>query len=76
MNINEVRQHANNYWLESEKAKQQQNAQKVYSIARPILVFLSNFFIIPKKIRLILTHLIEVLDTIKPVTEFKNVSSI
>lgn len=76
MNINEVRQHANLNWLESEKAKQQLNAVKVYSIARPILVFLSNFFIIPKKIRLILTHLIEVLDTIKPVTELKNVSSI
>lgn len=76
MNINEVRQHANEYWLESEKAKSQQNAQKVYSIARPILVFLSNFFIIPKKVRLILAHLIEVLDTIKPVTELKNVSSI
>lgn len=76
MNINEVRQHANINWLESEKATQQKNAQKVYSIARPILVFLSNFFIIPKKVRLILSHLIEVLDTIKPIFEINSVSSI
>jgi hypothetical protein len=66
MNLKEVNKHANINWLECEKARSENNTKKVFHIARPILIFLSTFFIVPKKVRLIISHLIEVLDTIIP----------
>lgn len=62
MNLSEINQHAELNFLESAKAVSENNHQKVFIIARPILVFLSNFFIIPKKVRGILGHLVEVMD--------------
>jgi hypothetical protein len=64
MNFKEVTEHSELNWLESEKAASEKNHKKVFIIARPILVFLSNFFIVPKKVRLILSHVVEVLDSL------------
>lgn len=62
MNLTQIRQHANSNFLESQKALNDKNIKKVFSIARPILVFCASFFIIPKKVRSILSDLIAVMD--------------
>ena len=62
MNLTELKQHANSNFLESQKAVQDKNIKIVFSIARPILVFCASFFIIPKKIRMILSDLIAIMD--------------
>jgi len=75
MNLKEVNEHANLNWLECQKATSEKNTEKVFYIARPILVFLSNFFIVPKKVRVILSQLVEVLDMIHPNSnEVSNIS--
>jgi hypothetical protein len=66
MNLSEINKHSDLYWLESQKAVTEKNHKKVFIIARPILIFLSKFFIIPKKIRLILANVVEVMDLIYP----------
>ena len=77
MNLKEITEHANNNWLESEKATSEKNTEKVFYIARPILVFLSNFFIVPKKVRLIISHLVEVLDMLHPnANDVSNISRV
>lgn len=76
MNIREINEHANIYFLESQKAVSENKPEKVYKIARPILFFLSKFFIIPRKVRAILSHLVEIMDALHPLTENKDVSNI
>lgn len=66
MNLVDINKHSDLYWLESQKAVTENNYKKVFIIARPILVFLSKFFIIPKKVRLILANVVEVMDLIYP----------
>ena len=74
MNIIEIKQHAEINYISSALATEKKDLKKVFTIARPILVFLSNFFLIPKKVRLIISHLIEVLDAITPIfTEVSNI---
>ena len=66
MTLNEINKHASINFIESEKAVKENNINKVFAIARPILVFLSTFFLLPKKVRLIISHLVEVLDMLHP----------
>lgn len=66
MTLSEINKHASINFIESEKAVKENNINKVFAIARPILVFLSTFFLVPKKVRLIISHLVEVLDMLHP----------
>lgn len=63
----ELKKYADTNFIESSKAVSNKDHKKVFQIARPILIFLSRFFLIPKNIRLILSHLVEILDAIVPV---------
>jgi hypothetical protein len=67
MNFIKIKLQAQENFIDSQKAVSEKRADKVYHIAKPILLFLASFFIIPKKVRLILGHLIEVLDALYPV---------
>jgi hypothetical protein len=64
MNIQQINTYAKDNLVQSHIALSQHNIEKSFLIARPILVFLGGFFLIPKKIRTILNHLVEVLDVI------------
>lgn len=64
MNLTELKQHAQINFFESQKAVQDKNIVKVLSIAKPIIQFLSTFFIIPKKIRSILNDLLIIIETL------------
>jgi hypothetical protein len=67
MQLIEVKKYADSNFVESSKAVSNKEHKKVFQIARPILVFLSRFFLIPKNIRLILSDLVEILDAFVPV---------
>lgn len=67
MNLAQIKIHAQENFIDSQKAVSEGRLDKVYHIAKPILLFLASFFIIPKKVRMILTHLVEVLDALYPV---------
>lgn len=58
--------HAEENFFISQKAVSEGKPGKVFHIAKPILEFLSNFVLIPKKVRMILGHLVEVLDALYP----------
>lgn len=63
-NLISVKQYASTKESESNEAVQSGKIVKVYEIARPILVFIGGFFIVPKKVRTILTNLVTVLDIV------------
>ena len=65
----EIKKFADENVIDSTMAISQKNHKKVVSIARPILVFLSRFFLIPKNIRTIISHLVEILDVFFPETQ-------
>ena len=67
MNIFEIKRHAEDNVVQSAQATEKKDFKTVFTIARPILVFLSNFFLIPNKVRVIISHLIEILDTLTPI---------
>jgi len=67
MNIQELKKYGDENFIESLKSVEQKQHKKVFVIARPILVFLAHFFLIPKNVRLILSHLVEILDTFEPI---------
>lgn len=62
MNLVQIKLHAETNFLESKKAVQDNNIKRVFSIAKPILVFCASFFLIPKKVRMILADLVEIMD--------------
>jgi len=62
MNLVQIKLHAEANFLESKKAVQNKNIKKVFSIAKPILEFCSTFFLIPKKVRMILADLLAIMD--------------
>lgn len=62
MNLAQIKLHAEANFLESKKAVQDRNIEKVFSIAKPILRFCASFFLIPKKVRMILADLVEIMD--------------
>lgn len=64
--IAQLRSYADENIIDSSVAISSKNHKKVFQIARPILVFLSKFFLIPKNVRLILSHLVEIMDAIHP----------
>jgi hypothetical protein len=68
MSMLELKKYADLNVVESSKSVSNKDHKKVFQIARPILVFLSNFFLIPKNIRLILSHLVEIMDAIVPIS--------
>ena len=58
--------HAEENFFISQKAVSEGKPGKVFHIAKPILLFLSRFVLIPSKVRMILGHLVEVLDALYP----------
>ena len=67
MNLQELKLYADENYEQSLQLVEQKEHKKVFIIARPILEFLAHFFLIPKNVRLILSHLIEVMDTLEPI---------
>lgn len=62
MNLTQIKLHADANFLDSKKAVQDRNIKRVFSIARPILEFCASFFLIPKKVRMILHDLVVIMD--------------
>ena len=62
MNLFNAKKFASQNAAAAAEAAQKRNFCDVYKIARPILSFLSTFFIIPGKIRQIIVSLIAVAD--------------
>ena len=75
MNLKTLKIQAEQNFFISQKAVSEGRVDKVYHIAKPILEFLSSFFLIPKKVRLILGHLVEVLDALYPVLTKETLSN-
>jgi len=75
MNFIKIKLQAEENFINSQKAVSEGRADKVYHIAKPILEFLASFFIIPKKVRMILKHLVEVLDALYPVLSKETLSN-
>jgi hypothetical protein len=63
-NLISVKNYATQKESESTEAVQGGKIVKVYEIARPILVFIGGFFIVPKKVRTIISNLVTVLDVV------------
>ena len=66
MSFSKINLHAEENFFISQKAVSEGKTGKVFHIAKPILLFLANFVLIPKKVRMILGHLVEVLDALYP----------
>jgi len=64
MNLLEVKKYAESQEIQSALATSQKDTARVYEIARPIIAFLSGFFIVPRKVRAILNDLLTVLDLV------------
>lgn len=71
-NLISVKQYANQKEQESTEAVQGGKISKVYEIARPILVFIGAFFIVPKKVRTIISNLVTVLDVVFEIVNNEN----
>ena len=73
-NLIQVKNYASENLDAQENAKTEKKFNKVFHIAKPILVFIAGFFIVPKKVRIIIANLVEVLDAIFPDDEISSPS--
>lgn len=64
MTLLQIKKYAESQEFNSLLATSQKDVARVYEIARPIIEFLSGFFIVPKKVRAILKNLLHVLDMV------------
>jgi hypothetical protein len=74
-NLISVKNYASQKEIESTEAVQGGKIVKVYEIARPILVFIGGFFIVPKKVRTIISNLVTVLDVVFEIVNNENQSN-